>query len=52
MLEKCSTLPDEGSVVGVDFKVEVLLGVSIPFVGTVGKWFKARAFCFADCCGV
>ena len=30
-------------VTGVDFKVEVLLGVSIPFVGTVGKWFKVHS---------
>ncbi|CAE7716533.1 unnamed protein product, partial [Symbiodinium sp. KB8] len=32
----------------VDFKVEVLLGVSIPFVGTVGKWFKVLGFSFME----
>ena len=31
-------------VTGVDFSVDVLLGVSIPFVGTVGKWFKVRSW--------
>ena len=31
-------------VTGVDFKVEVLLGVSIPFVGTIGKWFKVHGW--------
>ena len=35
-------------VTGVDFKVEVLLGVSIPFVGTVGKWFKVLGFSFME----
>lgn len=35
-------------VTGVDFKVEVLLGVSIPFVGTIGKWFKVLGFDFAE----
>lgn len=32
----------------MDFKVEVLLGVSIPFVGTVGKWFKVLGFSFME----
>ncbi|CAK9019827.1 Uncharacterized protein SCF082_LOCUS14676 [Durusdinium trenchii] len=35
-------------VTSVDFKIEVLLGVSIPFVGTVGKWIKVLGFGFAE----
>ena len=31
-------------VTGVNFKVEVLLGVSIPFVGTIGKWIKVHCW--------